>query len=62
MYDTALIRKLCGEIAEEKDSEKSQELASLLQAVIREDIEDIRTRMAFLRRKYESAFEDSKVA
>lgn len=58
MYDTALIRKLCGEIAEERDSEESRELASLPQAVIREDIEDIRTRMAFLRRKYE----ESKVA
>ena len=61
MYNTDLVRKLCGEIAQEKDPDKSQDLMSLLQAVMKDDQEDIRIRMAFLARKY-ALVADSKAA
>ena len=52
MYNTDLVRKLCGDIAQEKDPDKAQDLMSLLQAVMKDDQEDIRIRMAFLAKKY----------
>ena len=52
VYNTNIVRQLCAEIAREKDSQKIQELHSLLHAIIREDQEEIRIRMAFLAKKY----------
>ena len=52
MYNFDLVRQLCREISVEKDGQKSQDLISLLQAVIREDQEEMRLRMAFLARQY----------
>ena len=62
MYNVDLVRQLCRDIANEKDSEKEQDLASVLRAVIREDQEEIRVRMAFLAKKYADAISDSKAA
>jgi hypothetical protein len=56
-----LVRQLCGEIANEKDREKAQDLLSLLQSVIKDNQEDIRIRMAFLAKKY-GLVSDSKAA
>ena len=61
MYKSDLVRKLCGEIAQEKDPEKAEDLMSLLQAVMKDDQEDIRIRMAFLAKKY-GLVSDSKAA
>ncbi len=61
MYSTDLVRQICGEIVNEKDPEKAQHLISLLQAVIKDDQEDIRIRMAFLAKKY-AVVSDSKAA
>ena len=61
MYNTDLVRKLCCEIAQEKDPEKAQDLMSLLQSVMKDDQEDIRIRMAFLAKKY-AFVSDSKAA
>jgi hypothetical protein len=47
-----LVRQLCEEIAKEKDFQKCQDLLYLLQAVIREDQEEIRIRMSVLAEKY----------
>ena len=52
MYSTDLVCKICGEVVNEKDPERVQDLISLLQAVIKDDQEDIRIRMAFLAKKY----------
>ena len=52
VYNFNIVRQLCAEIAREKDSQKIQELHSLLHAIIREDQEEIRIRMAFLAKKY----------
>jgi hypothetical protein len=57
VYNTDLVRKLCGESAQEK----AQELMSLPQAVMKDDQEDIRIRMAFLAKKY-TLVGDSKAA
>ena len=59
MYDADLVRRLCGEICAETDLEKTEDLISLLQAVICDDIEEIRLRIAFLRRKYGTALAES---
>jgi len=62
MYNSDLVRKLCGDIVNEKDPGKVQDLISLLQAVIKEDQEEIRIRMAFLAKKYANALSDSQAA
>jgi hypothetical protein len=62
VFDTDLVRILCREISAESDPEKTEELLSLLQSVIKEDLEDARTRMAFLRHKYGSAIRESEGA
>ena len=62
VYNVDLLRQLCRDIANEKDSEKEQDLVSVLRAVIREDQEEIRVRMAFLAKKYADAISDSKAA
>jgi hypothetical protein len=48
VYSSDLVRQLCGDILNEKDSQKAEELISLLQAVIKDDQEEVRVRMAFL--------------
>jgi hypothetical protein len=62
VYDVDLVRTLCREIADEKDSEKALGLTSLLQAIVKEDQEEIRFRMAFLARKYASVISLAKAA
>lgn len=52
MYNADLVRKLCSEIATERDPEKTNDLLLLLRAVMREDVEEIRVRMAFFAKKY----------
>jgi hypothetical protein len=62
MYNVDLLRQLCRDIANEKDPQKEQDLVSVLQAVMKEDQEEIRVRMAFLAKKYAEAISDSKAA
>ncbi len=45
-----------------QDPQKEQELISLLQAVIREDQEETRIRMAFLAKKYAAVISDAKAS
>ena len=62
MYNVDLLRQLCRDVASEKNPEKEQDLVSVLRAVIREDQEEIRVRMAFLAKKYADVISDSKAA
>jgi hypothetical protein len=62
VYNVDLLRQLCRDIANEADPQKEQDLVSVLQAVIREDQEEIRVRMAFLAKKYANAVSDAKAA
>ena len=62
MYNVELVRRLCADIAAEKDAEKARELLHLLQAVVREDGEEARTRIAFLRQQYATAISETDSA
>jgi hypothetical protein len=62
MYNVQLVRELACEIWNEQDPEKSQDLLSFLQAVIKEDVDEIRTRAAFLAKKYPMTGSDSQAA
>jgi hypothetical protein len=62
VYNPDFVRKLCGDISNEKDAGRVQDLVSLLQAVVKEDQEEIRIRMAFLAKKYANALRDSRAA
>jgi hypothetical protein len=55
VYNVHLVRQLCKDISEEKDPNKLAELADLLQAVIKEDQEEIRLRLSFLAKLYPTA-------
>jgi hypothetical protein len=52
MYNAELVRALCHDISVEKDALKAQELVSLLQAVLKDDHEETRVRMAFIAKIY----------
>ena len=62
MYSVALVRQLCADLAAEQDPARVSELAELLKAVVKEDHEEIRVRMAFLAKKYSDAIKQTKAA
>jgi hypothetical protein len=62
VFDIQLVRTLCQEITEEKDPPRVEELLRLLQAVIKDDQEEVRLRMSFLTRKYAAVVSDSNAA
>ncbi len=63
MYNVELVRLICRNINNAKDDpQKEQELISLLQAVIQENQEEMRVRMAFLAKKYAAVISDAKAA
>jgi len=63
VYNVELVQQICRDINNAKDDpQKEQELISLLQAVIREDQEEIRLRMAFLAKRYAAVISDAKAA
>ena len=58
-----LVRRICCDINNAKDDAQSeQELLSLLRAVIREDQEEVRVRMAFLAKQYADVISDANAA
>ena len=62
VYNVALVQKLCADIAAEKDPQKAEDLLSLLQAVIRENQEEVRDRMAFIAKNYADVISETKAA
>lgn len=52
VYDNDLIRKLCHDITAEKEPQRFHALIALLQSAIKDDQEEVRVRLAFLRQKY----------
>jgi hypothetical protein len=52
VYNINLMRSLCGDIAREKDPDKTEQLLALLHAVIKDDQEEIRIRLKFLASRY----------
>jgi len=63
LYNIELVRQLCRDINDAKDNpQKEEELLDLLHAVIKENQEEVRIRMAFLAMKYVNAVSDAKAA
>jgi hypothetical protein len=62
MYNVQLVRELAREISSEQDPQKALDLLAFLQAVIKEDVDEIRLRMAFLAKKYPITASESQAA
>ena len=62
MYDLDMVRRLCEQAANERDPEEAEELLALLQAVLRDDVEEIKLRMSYLTKHYAGAFTDPMAA
>ena len=52
MYDVKVVRQICRDINSEADPLKISNLIALLDAVLKEDVEEVRLRMAYLAKKY----------
>jgi len=52
MYDLEVVRQICRDINGEADPVKTRDLIALLQAILKEDGEEVRLRVAFLAKKY----------
>lgn len=52
MYNAELVRSLCHDVTVEKDPVKVHELIELLKAVLKDDQEEVRLRMAFIAKRY----------
>jgi len=57
MFNPELVRVLCEKLASENDPQKLREMNLLLQAVIKEDMEEGRLRLAFLARTWGITFD-----
>jgi hypothetical protein len=62
VYNVNVVRQICSQISSEADPQKVQELVSLLHAVLKENQEEIRMRMAFLAKKYPTVVSETKAA
>ena len=58
MFNPELVRALSEKLASETDPQKLQEINALLQAVIKEDMEEVRLRLGFLARTWGITFDD----
>jgi len=52
MFNPELVGVLCEKISSETDPRKLHELNALLQAVFKEDVEEIRLRLVFLAKRW----------
>ena len=59
MFDAELLRKICKELLTEKDSERPQELLSLLGALVEDHREEVRVKLRQLSERYPSVREKS---
>jgi hypothetical protein len=63
VYNVEFVRLICRDIHNATDDpQKEQELLSLLRAVIRDDQEEMRVRMAFLAKRDADVISDAKAA
>ena len=60
MFSEALVRSIYQKIAAESDRVTVRELNSLLLAVIKDNHEEVRLRIAYLARAYAITFDESK--
>jgi hypothetical protein len=60
MFSDALVRLICQKIAAESDPVRARELNNQLVAVIKDNHEEVRLRIAYLARAYGITFDESK--
>ena len=60
VFDPAIIRRICQQLVAEDDPQRVRELLSLLEAVVRDDQEEVRLRLHFLAKHYKSLLEDEE--
>jgi len=60
MFNAELVRSICQKIAAESDLVTVRQLNSLLLAVIKDNHEEVRLRIAYLARAYAITFDESK--
>jgi hypothetical protein len=60
VFNPAVIRRVCQQLATEKDPQRARELMSLLQTVVEDDQEEVRLRFHFLAKHYKSLLEDEE--
>jgi hypothetical protein len=58
VFDPAIIRRICQQLAAENDRQKTRELLSLLESVVRDDQEEVRLRLKYLAKHYKTLLED----
>jgi hypothetical protein len=60
VYDTVLLRDVCHQLAVEEDPDRIDQLICLLRAVVKDNQEEVKIRMAFLARQYAHFFTECK--
>ena|SRR5215469_4604110 len=60
MFNAELVRSICQKIAAESDPSIARDLSNLLLSVIRDNHEEVRSRIAYLARVYRITFDESK--
>jgi len=60
VLNPAIIRRTCKQLAVEQDSQRARELLLLLEAVVRDDQEEVRIRLNCLAKRYKSLLEDEE--
>lgn len=60
VFNPAIIRRICQQLATENDPHRAQELLSLLEAIVRDDQEEVSLRLHFLAKHYKSLVADEE--
>ena len=60
MFDPALVRRTCGKLATEHDSRRARELVLLLDAIARDNQEEVQERLKYLAKRYKYFLEDGE--
>jgi hypothetical protein len=58
VFDPAIIRRICHQLAAENDRQKARDLLSLLEFVVRDDQEEVRLRLNYIAKHYKFLLED----
>jgi len=60
VFNPAIIRRVCQQLATETDPQRVRDLLSLLQAVVRDDQEEVRLRLHYLAKRYKPFLQDEE--
>jgi hypothetical protein len=60
VFDPAIIRRICKQLAVEQDSQRARELLLLLDAAVRDDQEEVRLQLNNPAKRYKPLLEDEE--